>query len=274
MAKSKIYYTPSDITNTRTLHDNAATVQFLTSELTESAKVAALVATESWQRLVECVAHTRGLDSKETKAFIDKWSPDNVDISLSEELSNGKRFRDEVELTPTGRIKKKRVVDPNMPKKPMTVFLAFSTKKRAEIRAARLARGEPPLQNSEMANEVAELWGKLSDAEKEPYQVEYQKKLIDYQTRKNKYIESKAANVAAAALAEEVEEVEEAEEEAEEAEEAAEEEEDEDDDDDDDDDEDDEDDEEEEDEEEEEEIPEPPKKTKKVVKEKKKRSKE
>lgn len=215
MAKTKIYYTPSDITNTKTLHDNAATVQFLTSELTESAKVAALVATESWQRLVECVAHTRGLDNKETKAFVDKWSPDNVDISLSEELSNGKRFRDEVELTPTGRIKKKRIVDPNMPKKPMTVFLAFSTKKRAEIRAARLGRGEPPLQNSEMANEVAELWGQLSDAEKEPYQIEYQKKLIDYQSRKNKYIESKAANVAAAALAEEVEEAEEeAEEEA------------------------------------------------------------
>lgn len=216
MAKTKIYYTPSDITNTKTLHDNAATVQFLSSELTESAKVAALVATESWQRLVECVAHTRGLDNKETRAFVDKWSPDNVDITLSEELSNGKRFRDEVELTPTGRIKKKRVVDPNMPKKPMTVFLAFSTKKRAEIRAARVGRGEPPLQNSEMANEVAELWGQLSDAEKEPYQIEYQKKLIDYQSRKNKYLESKAANVAAAALAEEVEEVEEAEEEAEE----------------------------------------------------------
>ncbi|KAG5359657.1 High mobility group protein 1 [Yarrowia sp. C11] len=209
MAKTKIYYTPSDITNTKTLHDNAATVQFLTSELTESAKVAALVATESWQRLVECVAHTRGLDNKETKLFVEKWSPDNVDISLSEELSNGKRFRDEVELTPTGRIKKKRVVDPNMPKKPMTVFLAFSTKKRAEIRAERLARGELPLQNADMANEVAELWSKLSDAEKEPYQVEYQKKLIDYQSRKNKYIESKAANVAAAALAEEVEEAEE-----------------------------------------------------------------
>ncbi|CAG78379.1 high mobility group box domain-containing protein [Yarrowia lipolytica] len=259
MAKSKIYYTPSDITNTKTLHDNAATVQFLTSELTESAKVAALVATESWQRLVECVAHTRGLDNKETKAFVEKWSPDNVDITLSEELSNGKRFRDEVELTPTGRIKKKRVVDPNMPKKPMTVFLAFSTKKRAEIRAARLARGEPPLQNSEMANEVAELWGKLSDAEKEPYQIEYQKKLIDYQSRKNKYIESKAANVAAAALAEEVEEAEEeAEEEA--VEEAVEEEEEE---------------EEDEEEEEEEEEPEPiksPKKNKKSKDKKNRRS--
>lgn len=109
------------------------------------------------------------------------------------------------DTTPTGRKKRKRDVDPNMPKKPMTVFLAFSTQKRAVIRAQREKDGLPPLVNVDMANEVARLWGLLPEEDKEPYKVKYQEKLAEYHLKKEQYVASKKgdpAGIAAAAIAE------------------------------------------------------------------------
>lgn len=105
----------------------------------------------------------------------------------------------EEELTPTGRKKRKRVIDPLMPKKPMTVFLAFSTEQRAVIRAEREKRGLPPLINVDMANEVARLWGLLPEAAKEPYKVRYQEMLAQYHLRKERYLATKNPALIAAA---------------------------------------------------------------------------
>ncbi|KAG5354955.1 High mobility group protein 1 [Yarrowia sp. B02] len=114
------------------------------------------------------------------------------------------RANDE-ELTPTGRKKRKREYDPFMPKKPMTVFLAFSTQQRAVIRAQREKEGLPPLVNVDMANEVARLWSLLPDEAKEPFKIKYQEKLAEYHLKKEQYLASKnpanAELVAAAAVA-------------------------------------------------------------------------
>lgn len=192
----------------------AQTVKMLAAanQLREDSALVSQTASEFYKQFVTSVYLARGNDAASALKLSEGPVHDlGISVAPSYDLSgllgkdegllNGKRAAATEELTPTGRKKRaKKEFDPNMPKKPMTVFLAFSTHKRAEIRAARLARGEPPLQNSEMANEVAELWSKLPDTEKEPYKVEYQKKLVDYHTRKDAYVKSKATNVAQAAI--------------------------------------------------------------------------
>lgn len=108
---------------------------------------------------------------------------------------------DEEELTPTGRKKRKRQVDPLMPKKPMTVFLAFSTQQRAVIRAEREKQGLPPLINVDMANEVARLWGLLPEEAKEPYKIKYQEMLAEYHLKKERYLARKNPSLLAVAAA-------------------------------------------------------------------------
>lgn len=89
---------------------------------------------------------------------------------------------------PQHLIKGKRVRDPDMPKKPMTVFLAFSTDQRAVIRAERRAQGLPPLASSQMAAEVTEMWNNLPQERKDVYREEYLERLAEYRINKNKYL--------------------------------------------------------------------------------------
>ncbi|ONH64791.1 High mobility group protein 1 [Cyberlindnera fabianii] len=81
--------------------------------------------------------------------------------------------------------------DPYAPKKPLTMFFAYSSYIRESIRAERAAKGEPPLSSTEVTKAISDRWGSLSDEEKEKWKEAYTKELATYQELKEKYIEDK-----------------------------------------------------------------------------------
>ena len=87
--------------------------------------------------------------------------------------------------------KKKPVRDPNAPKKPLTVFFAYSAYVRQELRDARAQAGLPPLSSTEITQEISKKWKNLSDEEKEKWKQAYNVELENYQVEKQKYLEAK-----------------------------------------------------------------------------------
>ena len=100
--------------------------------------------------------------------------------------------------------KGKRVRDPNLPKKPMTMFLAFSTDQRAVIRAERKAEGLPALASSQMATEVTRMWADLPQDRKDEYREQYLERLAAYRIKKDKYLKGLEAKKIALKTASEV----------------------------------------------------------------------
>ncbi|QLQ82324.1 hypothetical protein HG537_0H00850 [Torulaspora globosa] len=87
--------------------------------------------------------------------------------------------------------KKKVERDPNAPKKPLTVFFAYSAFVRQELRDARQRAGLPPLSSTEITQEISKKWKELSEDEKEKWKQAYNVELVHYQTEKQKYLEAK-----------------------------------------------------------------------------------
>ncbi|CAR26885.1 hypothetical protein ZYGR_0I01570 [Zygosaccharomyces rouxii] len=87
--------------------------------------------------------------------------------------------------------KKKAERDPNAPKKPLTVFFAYSAFVRQELRDQRQRAGLPPLSSTEITQEISKKWKELSDAEKEKWKQAYSVELEHYQMEKQKYLEAK-----------------------------------------------------------------------------------
>ncbi|KAF5112252.1 hypothetical protein DV495_002480 [Geotrichum candidum] len=85
---------------------------------------------------------------------------------------------------------RKRVVDPNAPKKPYTVYIVFGLDERKRIQEERAQKGLEPLKNNEMTTEIARRWNSLSDKEKEPYTSVYKQKMEIYNVEKEKYKQS------------------------------------------------------------------------------------
>lgn len=99
--------------------------------------------------------------------------------------------------------RKKTERDPNAPKKPLTMYFAYSFFIREQIRDERKAQGLPPLSAIEMNAHVKERWSRLSPAEKSIWQKKYQAELVVYNRQKEAY----KAKLAGTALPEEEVEV-------------------------------------------------------------------
>lgn len=91
----------------------------------------------------------------------------------------------------TTATKKRAERDPNAPKKPLTVFFAYSAFVRQELRDSRQRAGLPPLSSTEITQEISKKWKELSDAEKEKWKQAYSVELEHYQLEKQKYLEAK-----------------------------------------------------------------------------------
>lgn len=94
-----------------------------------------------------------------------------------------------VQTKPAPRKKVER--DPNAPKKPLTVFFAYSAFVRQELRDERQRAGLPPLSSTEITQEISKKWKGLSDEEKEKWKQAYNVELVHYQSEKQKYLEAK-----------------------------------------------------------------------------------
>lgn len=83
--------------------------------------------------------------------------------------------------------KKKAERDPNAPKKPLTMYFAYSFHVRDSLRNERRSKGLPPLSAIEMNDYVKERWNKLPVEEKSKWQKKYQEQLKDYNKQKELY---------------------------------------------------------------------------------------
>ncbi|CCF56899.1 hypothetical protein KAFR_0B06030 [Kazachstania africana CBS 2517] len=111
--------------------------------------------------------------------------------SISSDLLNP--VDDEKEIIAPSKTPLKRKVerDPNAPKKPLTVFFAYSAYVRQELRDARQKAGLPPLSSTEITQEISKKWKELSDNEKEKWKQAYNVELTHYQKAKQDYLEAK-----------------------------------------------------------------------------------
>lgn len=87
--------------------------------------------------------------------------------------------------------KKRKQRDPNAPKKPLTVFFAYSAYVRQELRDARQRAGLAPLSSTEITQEISKKWKLLSDEEKDTWRKAYNIELGHYQKAKEAYLEAK-----------------------------------------------------------------------------------
>lgn len=89
--------------------------------------------------------------------------------------------------------RKKAERDPNAPKKPLTMYFAYSFHHRDLIREDRKKKELEPLSATEVTEIVKKQWESISDEEKNKWQRKYQAELKDYQVKKEAYNASKEA---------------------------------------------------------------------------------
>lgn len=130
--------------------------------------------TESLQKLTSATNQLHGISS-------DLVNPleDDKDTVISAPVASKQTAKKKVER------------DPNAPKKPLTVFFAYSAFVRQELRDARQRAGLPPLSSTEITQEISKKWKELSDDEKEKWKQAYNVELVHYQSEKQKYLEAK-----------------------------------------------------------------------------------
>ncbi|CCH43430.1 High mobility group protein 1 [Wickerhamomyces ciferrii] len=92
--------------------------------------------------------------------------------------------------------KKKVEKDPNAPKKPLTVFFAYSAYIRQALREERSSKGLPALSSTEITQEISKKWNELGELEKEKWKEAYNEELETYQRVKEKYLEDKRNGIA------------------------------------------------------------------------------
>ncbi|RLV90196.1 Transcriptional regulator HMO1 [Spathaspora sp. JA1] len=83
--------------------------------------------------------------------------------------------------------KKKAQRDPNAPKKPLTMYFAFSFHTRKEIAEERKRKGLSSLSAIDMNSLVKDRWNEITDKEKQEWQQKYRDQLKVYNVEKEKY---------------------------------------------------------------------------------------
>lgn len=83
--------------------------------------------------------------------------------------------------------KKKAEKDPNAPKKPLTMYFAFSFDIREKIKEERKKKGLEPLSAVDMNGIIKEKWANITPEEREKWQKQYQAKYLEYQKLKDAY---------------------------------------------------------------------------------------
>ncbi|EDO16870.1 hypothetical protein Kpol_1024p24 [Vanderwaltozyma polyspora DSM 70294] len=148
--------------------------------------------TESLQKLT---SSTNSLHSITTDLLnpID-YEKDLLGSNSSSSATSAKANKSDANQSTTANAKpaKRKIErDPNAPKKPLTVFFAYSAYIRQELRQERERSGLAPLSSTEITQEISKKWKELSDSEKEKWKQAYHIELENYQREKQKYLEAK-----------------------------------------------------------------------------------
>ncbi|CAI5755625.1 unnamed protein product [Candida verbasci] len=123
---------------------------------------------------------------------VDVSSIKSVKLALDNILSSGvKRERDASDAVDSISKKKKKVErDPNAPKKPLTMFFAFSYDLRKKIGEERKRKGESSLSAIETNQTIKEAWDSLPDSERSKWKKKYDDEMIIYREEAKKYEDS------------------------------------------------------------------------------------
>ncbi|CCH62390.1 hypothetical protein TBLA_0H01020 [Henningerozyma blattae CBS 6284] len=137
--------------------------------------------TDSLFRLTDATNHLHLISS-------DLTNPMDLDIDTNRSLlSTPPSTADKTANGKKARVEK----DPNAPKKPLTVFFAYSAYIRSKIREERALEGLPPLSPTEITQEISKKWKGLDEKEKSKWKDAYHIELQNYLAEKNKYLEDK-----------------------------------------------------------------------------------
>lgn len=128
-----------------------------------------------------------------TEALQRLTSSTNQLHTVSDELVNSLDHQKKASTSSTAKARstKKQERDPNAPKKPLTVFFAYSAYVRQALREERQIAGLPPLSSTEITQEISKKWKELDDSEKDKWKQAYNAELENYQREKQKYLEAK-----------------------------------------------------------------------------------
>lgn len=141
--------------------------------------------------LLDNLTRKRGYNGKALRALFDEpnMATESQDLKMQkmkEQLAQAKKEIAETKKELKSAMKGKRTKkDPNAPKKGKTGFFIFAQEKRPYAKAS-LPDGAPV---TEVARMLGNMWKKLSNAEKKPYQ---NKASIDQQRYKNEMAAYKA----------------------------------------------------------------------------------
>lgn len=93
-------------------------------------------------------------------------------------------------------LKKKKAAekDPNAPKKPLTMYFAYSHDAREKIKEERKKKNLEPLSAIDMNVIIKEKWASITPAERDSWQKKYKSQYVDYQKEKKDYDEQKQSN--------------------------------------------------------------------------------
>ncbi|KAK9469828.1 hypothetical protein V1512DRAFT_219402 [Lipomyces arxii] len=137
-----------------------------------------------------------GVEPTSKKPAKDKKAKANSTAALAADNLSTEQHTEEptdtetpAETTEEGGKKKrqsKRVIDPDAPRRPQTVYFAFANETRKQIREEHQARGVEA-SNVEIIREVAERWKNMTEADKEPWKVVYAEQIKKYDEEKAAY---------------------------------------------------------------------------------------
>lgn len=117
---------------------------------------------------------------------------ESVDLLLEKSMKKKEKdlIEKEKKMETEGKKKKKTEKDPNAPKKPLTIYFAFSFATRELIREERKKKNLTALSAIEMNDMIKERWNNITKEEKKKWQEKYADELKLYQEKKMKYSES------------------------------------------------------------------------------------
>ncbi|EMR10722.1 hypothetical protein PNEG_00872 [Pneumocystis murina B123] len=111
-----------------------------------------------------------------TQVTVEKSVVSSPEIQMTQENSQ------ELQIDST-EIKKRKVRDPNQPKRPLSAYLSFQLKTRQAVKDS---LGENATQK-EILSEIAERWSKLNDNERKPFEEEARKAREQYDKEMTAY---------------------------------------------------------------------------------------
>lgn len=127
-----------------------------------------------------------GQGTNQLEAVVNQFG-DKVGFKLVDQVSD----LDANSLLAASGKKKKAKKDPFAPKKPLTIFFAYTAYVRESIIQERKEKSLSPLSQIELTQTISQMWRELDDEQKQKWKMSYNHELEVYNKRKEEYLEAR-----------------------------------------------------------------------------------